>query len=197
VLLPPVLTYDTHQNARHIHQERLEREYEVDLIVTAPSVVYMTRAGVHRAEHGEIKPSQIVETLVDTPHKLPDPSTFDEVLEPYVRLEIMTPTEYTGALMELGQSRRGIFVEMKYLTPTRTALIYEMPLAEVITDFFDRYHGAVLILIFAPSRSNSYDYLRSDTNLPPSPPIHTVSNRVPRDTRACPSQRSDTRQTSW
>jgi hypothetical protein len=164
-------------------QERLEREYEVDLIVTAPSVVYMTRAGVHRAKHGEITPSQIVETLVDTPYKLPDPSTFDEVLEPYVRLEIMTPTEYTGALMELGQSRRGIFVEMKYLTPTRTALIYEMPLAGVITDFFDRYHCAVLILIFAPSRSDSYDYyhLRSDTNLLPLPPyssIHTMTHTM-------------------
>ena len=53
-------------------------------------------------------------------------------------MEIMTPTEYTGSLMDLGQTRRGIFIEMKYLTPTRSAIIYELPLAEVITDFFDQ-----------------------------------------------------------
>lgn len=121
-----------------IVQERLEREFGVDLIVTAPSVVYKTRSGVLRAERGDISEDEIVETIIDSPHKLPDPTTFDEVLEPYVRLEIMTPTDFTGPLMDLGQTRRGIFVEMKYLTPTRTALIYELPLAEVITDFFDQ-----------------------------------------------------------
>ena len=121
-----------------IVQERLEREFNVDLIVTAPSVVYQIRSGVVRAARGEIEEKDIVETLIDTPSKLPDPSTFDEVLEPYVRLEIITPLDYTGALMELGQGRRGIFIEMKYLTPTRTALVYDMPLAEVITDFFDQ-----------------------------------------------------------
>ena len=110
-----------------IVQERLEREYDLDLIVTAPSVVYK----ILLCGTGE-------ERLVDTPAKLPDPSTFDEIQEPYVRLEMITPTEYTGSLMDLGQTRRGIFVEMKYLTPTRTTIIYEMPLAEVITDFFDQ-----------------------------------------------------------
>lgn len=119
-----------------IVQERLEREFDVDLIVTSPSVVYKTRSGVLRYERGEV--DEIKETLIDTPSKLPDPSTFDEVMEPYVRMEIMTPTEYTGPLMDLGQTRRGTFIEMKYLTPTRTALIYELPLAEVITDFFDQ-----------------------------------------------------------
>lgn len=82
-------------------------------------------------EDGELK-------LIDSPAKLPDPSTFDAIMEPYVRLEMMTPTEYTGPLMELCTSRRAIFQEMKYMTPTRTTLIYEMPLAEVITDFFDQ-----------------------------------------------------------
>lgn len=109
-----------------IIQERLEREYDLDLIVTAPSVVYKTidKLGV--------------ESLIDTPAKLPDPSSFEDILEPYVRLEMMTPTEYTGTLMELGQTRRGIFMELKYMTPTRSTIIYEMPLAEVITDFFDQ-----------------------------------------------------------
>jgi GTP-binding protein LepA len=109
-----------------IVQERLEREYDLDLIVTAPSVVYktITKDGV--------------EAFIDTPAKLPDPTLFEQILEPYVKLEMITPTEYTGTLMELGQSRRGIFMEMKYLTPTRSTIIYELPLAEVITDFFDQ-----------------------------------------------------------
>lgn len=111
-----------------IVQERLEREYDLDLIVTAPSVVYKIVLNGDARE----------EVLIDTPAKMPDPSTFQEILEPYVRLEMITPTEYTGALMDLGQTRRGIFLEMKYLTPTRTTIIYEMPLAEVITDFFDQ-----------------------------------------------------------
>ena len=108
-----------------IVQERLEREYDLDLVVTAPSVVYKTIN------------NDGSETFIDYPAKLPDPTQFHEIQEPYVRMEIITPTEYTGPLMDLGQSRRGIFLEMKYLTPTRTALLYEMPLAEVITDFFD------------------------------------------------------------
>jgi GTP-binding protein LepA len=121
-----------------IVRERLEREFGVDLVVTAPSVVYKTRSGVLRASRGEIQEKDIVETLVDAANKLPDPTTFDEILEPYVQVDIIAPTEYTGALMELGQSRRGIFKELKYLSTTRSTIIYELPLAEVITDFFDQ-----------------------------------------------------------
>lgn len=114
-----------------IIQERLEREYNLDLIITAPSVVY--KVVLPKANE-----DGVTELYIDSPAKLPDPSTFETIMEPYVRLEMMTPTEYTGALMDLGQTRRGIFVEMKYLTPTRSTIIYEMPLAEVITDFFDQ-----------------------------------------------------------
>ena len=111
-----------------IIQERLEREYDLDLIITAPSVVYkVIMAGPEKEER-----------YIDTPAKLPDPSTFEKILEPHVLLEMITPTEFTGALMDLGQTRRGIYKEMKYLTPTRSTLIYEIPLAEVITDFFDQ-----------------------------------------------------------
>ncbi len=99
-----------------IIQERLEREYDMDLIITAPSVVY--KIIMNNKERQEV--------LIDTPAKLPEPSEFLEILEPYVRLEMITPTEYTGPLMDLGQTRRGIFQEMKYLTPTRTNLIYEV-----------------------------------------------------------------------
>jgi len=114
-----------------IIQERLEREYDLDLIITAPSVVY-------KVELPKANDDGATELYIDSPAKLPDPSTFEKIMEPYVRLEMMTPTEYTGALMDLGQTRRGIFVEMKYLTPERSTIIYEMPLAEVITDFFDQ-----------------------------------------------------------
>jgi GTP-binding protein LepA len=97
-----------------IIQERLEREYDLDIVVTAPSVVY------------KIIRSDGSEELIDTPAKLPDPSTFEEIQEPYVQVEMVTPAEYNGALMDLGQTRRGIFVEMKYLTPERTSLVYEV-----------------------------------------------------------------------
>jgi len=108
-----------------IVQERLEREYNVDLIVTAPSVVY------------KVITNKDEELLVDTPAKLPPATERKEIQEPYVRVEMLSPTDYTGALMELAQEKRGELKEMKYLTPTRSALIYDMPLAEVITDFFD------------------------------------------------------------
>eukprot|EP00611_Tribonema_gayanum_P014998 TRINITY_DN2659_c1_g1_i1.p1 TRINITY_DN2659_c1_g1~~TRINITY_DN2659_c1_g1_i1.p1 ORF type:complete len:704 (-),score=246.06 TRINITY_DN2659_c1_g1_i1:10-1857(-) len=107
-------------------QERLEREYNLDLIVTAPSVVYkaVTTKGA--------------EITVDSPVKLPDGDKRKSVSEPYVRLEILTPQEYTGTLMELCQNRRGELKDLKFLTPTRGSIIYDMPLAEVITDFFDQ-----------------------------------------------------------
>lgn len=108
-----------------IVQERLEREYNLDLIITAPSVVYQVTT-----LKGDI-------IYIDNPSKLPDPQQREKIEEPYVQLDIITPETYVGTLMELCQTRRGIFKDMKYLTPGRTTLIYEMPLAEVVTDFFD------------------------------------------------------------
>jgi len=109
-----------------IVQERLEREYDLDLITTAPSVVY------------EVKMNDGTVITVDNPSTLPDPTYRESIAEPYVRVETITPEEYVGTLMELCQTRRGEFIDMKYLTPTRTTLIYEIPLAEVVTDFFDQ-----------------------------------------------------------
>ncbi len=109
-----------------IVQERLEREYNLDLITTAPSVVYRVTDN-----HG-------VATYIDNPSTLPDPNHRQKIEEPYVKLEMITPEEYVGTLMELCQNRRGEFKDMKYLTKGRTTVIYEMPLAEVVTDFFDR-----------------------------------------------------------
>jgi elongation factor 4 len=109
-----------------IVQERLEREYNLDLITTAPSVVYR----VTKID-GEVM-------LVDNPSLLPDPQHREKIEEPYVQVDMITPEEFVGSLMELSQGRRGIFKDMKYLTLGRTTLSYEIPLAEVVTDFFDQ-----------------------------------------------------------
>jgi GTP-binding protein LepA len=109
-----------------IVQERLEREYDLDLIVTAPSVIYRVNL-----LDGSVQ-------MVDNPAILPDPQKRESIEEPYVKLEIYTPNTYNGALMELCQERRGEFIDMKYITPERVALHYEVPLAEVVTDFFDQ-----------------------------------------------------------
>jgi len=109
-----------------IVQERLEREYNLDLIITAPSVVYEC----HLRNGTEI-------LYVSNPSAVPDGSIRDFIKEPYVRVTSILPKEYVGTMMELSQEKRGEFVDMKYLTPTRTSLIYEMPLAEVVSDYFD------------------------------------------------------------
>ncbi|AKG22555.1 translation elongation factor 4 [Calothrix sp. 336/3] len=109
-----------------IVQERLEREYNLDLIITAPSVVYKVTT-----LKGE-------ELYIDNPSHLPSPNEREKIEEPYVKVEMITPEAYVGTLMELSQNRRGIFKDMKYLTQGRTTLTYELPLAEVVTDFFDQ-----------------------------------------------------------
>ncbi|KAG7360448.1 GTP-binding protein LepA [Nitzschia inconspicua] len=108
-----------------IINERLSREYGLDLIMTAPSVVYKVN------KNGE-------EFVIDAPSKMPDVTRDHQTMEPYVRMEILTPSEYNGAIIELGQERRGILIDIKYLTPTRSTIVYELPLGEVITDFFDQ-----------------------------------------------------------
>jgi GTP-binding protein LepA len=109
-----------------IVQERLEREYDLDLITTAPSVVYQVTTS-----KGEV-------FEIDNPSNLPPSNERESIAEPYVQVEMITPETYVGTLMELCQNRRGLFKDMKYLTQGRTTLIYELPLAEVVTDFFDQ-----------------------------------------------------------
>jgi GTP-binding protein LepA len=109
-----------------IVQERLEREYNLDLITTAPSVIYQVTT-----VEGEV-------IEIDNPTHLPPVQKREKIEEPIIKVDIITPETYVGALMELCQSRRGIFKDMKYFAQNRTSLIYELPLAEVITDFFDR-----------------------------------------------------------
>jgi GTP-binding protein LepA len=95
-------------------QERLEKEYDLDIVVTAPSVIYKV----------EMNDGTMVE--IDTPSKLPEPTKFTTILEPFVRLEIISPSEHVGSLMELAQNRRGTFQEMKYLSANRVSLVYEV-----------------------------------------------------------------------
>ena len=109
-----------------IVQERLEREYDLDLIVTAPSVIYK----VNLIDGSEV--------MIDNPATLPDPQKRESIEEPYVKMEIYAPNDYNGALMGLCQERRGEYIDMKYITTDRVTLIYELPLAEVVTDFFDQ-----------------------------------------------------------
>lgn len=107
-------------------QERLEREYNLNLVATAPSVVYH----VYLTDHTMME--------LDNPAKLPDPVKIERIEEPYVLATIMTPQEYIGPLMELCQQRRGIYVDLKYIDDNRMHLIYKMPLAEIVYNFFDK-----------------------------------------------------------
>jgi len=109
-----------------IAQERLEREYDISLVTTAPSVIYR----VHKTN------GEVVE--IDNPANLPAAQYRDYIEEPYVRVNIITPNDYTGTLMDLCQSKRGIFINMTYIDKIRVNLEYEIPLSEVITDFYDQ-----------------------------------------------------------
>ena len=106
-------------------QERLEREFNLDLVTTLPSVIY------------EVRKTDGSVVLVDNPHNYPDPASISEALEPYVRVTIITPNEFVGNIMPLCQERRGEYKDMQYLDQRLVEMHYEMPLNEIIYDFFD------------------------------------------------------------
>ena len=108
-----------------IFQERLEREFNLDLVTTAPSVVYKLTM-----TNGET-------VMIDNPTNYPDPAQIQTAAEPIVKASVYTPTDFIGAIMELCQERRGVFKNMKYLDENRAELHYELPLNEIIYDFFD------------------------------------------------------------
>jgi len=108
-----------------IIQERIEREYDLDIVVTAPSVEYE----VHLL-NGNLQ-------IVDSPARLPEEAQIEAIKEPWMRLEIITPTEFYGTIMILAKERRGIFVSQDYPAPNRVQLNYDIPLSELIVDFFD------------------------------------------------------------
>jgi GTP-binding protein LepA len=108
-----------------IIQERLEREYDLDIIVTAPSVEYEV----------VLHDGSLVQ--IDSPAELPDEALIAEVREPWMKLEIFTPTEFYGTVMDLATKRRGVYIEQDYPAPSRVVLVFEIPLSELIVDFFD------------------------------------------------------------
>ncbi|AKL77068.1 translation elongation factor 4 [Bacillus velezensis] len=109
-----------------IIQERIEREFKIDLITTAPSVIY----DVYMTDGEKV--------VVDNPSNMPDPQKIERIEEPYVKATMMVPNDYVGAVMELCQGKRGNFIDMQYLDANRVSIVYEMPLAEIVYEFFDQ-----------------------------------------------------------
>jgi GTP-binding protein LepA len=109
-----------------IVRERLEREYDLELLATTPNVSYEVE--LHGGERVE----------VHSPAEMPDPASIERILEPYIRATIITPANYVGQIMELCQGRRGTHVDMHYLSPERVQLRYDLPLAEIVLDFYDQ-----------------------------------------------------------
>jgi GTP-binding protein LepA len=153
-----------------IVQERLEREYNLDLITTAPSVVYRVTCN-----DGSV-------VSCDNPADLPSADRRDFIEEPYVKLDVITPAEYNGAIMELSQERRGSFINLNYMTETRATLSYELPLAEVVTDFFDelksRTRGyASMEYSFIGYRRSELVLLEVKINAEPCDPLAVICHR--------------------
>ena len=109
-----------------IVQERLEREYDLNLITTAPSVIYL------------VKNLQGDVFSIDNPAHLPPAAEISSIEEPMVKATIMVPSEYVGAIMELNQEKRGQYIDMEYLSASRVSIIYEVPLNEIVYDYFDQ-----------------------------------------------------------
>ncbi len=107
-------------------EERIEREFGIDIIATSPSVVY------------ELTLTNEEEIEVDNPNKMPDKANIKEIREPYIRTNIFVPSEYIGSVMELCQNKRGNYINMDYINPTRVNIHYEIPLSEIVYDFFDK-----------------------------------------------------------
>ncbi|MDJ0925234.1 MAG: translation elongation factor 4 [Acidimicrobiia bacterium] len=145
-----------------IVRERLEREYDLDLVATAPSVEYEA----HLTDGSTVR--------VRSPQDLPDAQVLADISEPFVKVMIITPSEYVGTVMELVQQRRGRMGEMTYLTPERVELHYEVPLAEIVFDFFDQLK----------SRTRGYasmDYEPGDYRLSDLVRVNILLNGVPVD----------------
>ena len=129
-------------------QERLEREFDLDLITTAPSVIYH----VNLTDGSEV--------VVDNPAEMPEQGVIDSVEEPYVKASIMVPNDYVGAVMEIAQRKRGEFITMDYLDEFRVNVIYEIPLSEIVYDFFDKLKSSTKgyasldydLIVYRPSK---------------------------------------------
>jgi GTP-binding protein LepA len=136
-----------------IVRERLEREYDLELLATTPNVRYMVR----------LIGGETVE--VHSPTELPDPAHIEAIEEPYIRATIITPAEYVGTVMELCQGRRGSHVDLHYLSPQRVQIRYDLPLAEIVLDFFDLLKSSTrgyASLDYEPTGNRASDLVRLD-----------------------------------
>ncbi|HLE14305.1 MAG TPA: translation elongation factor 4 [Anaerolineales bacterium] len=153
-----------------IIQERLEREYDLDIIVTSPSVEYEV----------VLRTGEVIR--IDSPADLPEEGDIAEIREPWMRIEIFTPTEYYGAVMDLVRKRRGVFIEQDYPTTNRVQLIFEIPLSEMIVDFFDQLKSrtrgyASLDYQFAEYRPDDLVKLEILVNEEPVDALSTIVHR--------------------
>ena len=144
-----------------IVRERLEREFDLSLIATAPSVAYVA----HLTDGGDMR--------FENPSEMPDASRLDHIDEPILRATIIVPSEYIGTVMELCQARRGDLDHMEYLSPERLELVYRIPLAEVVVDFFDQL------------KSRTKGYASLDYEAARLPERQSREGRPPRST-TCP-----------
>ena len=152
----------------NVIQERLEREYGLNLILTAPSVIYKIF----------LFSGEVID--LDNPSRLPNATLIKEIQEPYVLASIMTPKDYVGAVMELCQARRGIHVDLEFFDDTRMIVKYELPLAEIIYNFFDRLKSTTkgyASLDYALSQCRSSNLTRMDILLN-GEPIDALSTIV-------------------
>lgn len=153
-----------------IVKERLEREFNLELIITAPSVEFHVRKGKE-------------DIVVHNPSEMPTPGTYDEITEPMVLATVITPATYLGAVLELCQSKRGELIDMKYLTPERAEVHYQLPLAEIIFDFFDQLKSRTkgyASLDYEPVGYVASDLVRVDVLLH-SEPVDAFSSIIHRD----------------
>jgi GTP-binding protein LepA len=154
-----------------IVRERLEREYGIDLVATAPNVEYLanlTNGGVE---------------VVDNPSAMPPPNQVESIEEPYVVVTMLSPTDYVGALMDLAQSRRAEMKKLEYLSEERVELVYEIPLAEIVTDYFDQLKSRTrgyASLDYEPAGYRQSDLVKVDLLLN-SVPVDAFSAIVHRD----------------
>ncbi|HLT95387.1 MAG TPA: translation elongation factor 4 [Acidimicrobiia bacterium] len=154
-----------------IVRERLEREYDLDLVATAPSVAYR----VTTTEGNEIE--------VRSPQDLPDPASIEQIAEPFVRVTVLTPAEYVGTIMDLLQTRRGEMVAMNYVGTERVELDYQVPLAEIVFDFYDQLKSrsrGYASLDYEPSEYRPTDLVKVDVLLN-GQPVDAFSSIVHRD----------------
>ncbi len=154
-----------------IVRERLEREYDLDLLATTPNVSYH----VFKTDNSDFE--------VHSPAAMPDPASIDRVTEPYIRASVITPTEHVGAVMELCQGRRGTHVDLHYLSPERVQLRYDLPLGEIVLDFFDQLKSSTrgyASLDYEPLASRASDLVKLDVLLA-GEPVDALSMIVHRD----------------